>query len=230
MSYRLKRSEGVSEVIHSARYRVVCARDTPIAVDQTEKIVAIDNLRASGTIVTALSMGVETIIPVADDHEAFQLAAQGCLTIGEKGGHKIDGYEMGNSPVELSRRLSRQPVKNIAMKTSNLIPLLLKLPHAYICSTLNLSAVAGVLAGERVCVIAAGGEHGMAEDTGTAFALVSLLCGVRFDKRLTVNFTHESNASRHLKQIGASADVDFISRMDVYDIVPYYDGKEVRCI
>ncbi len=213
---------------HSGKYRIVCSRFEDTVLEREEKIAVIDNLRASATIVTALSAGVDEIIPVVDDSRAFALAQQGCLTIGEKGGLKIEGYGISNSPVELLIKLQEHSFKKIAIKTSNLIPLLLKLPHAYICSSLNLSSTAGALLNNRVCIIAAGGENGIVEDTGTAFGLAAKLCGIKYDKGVTANFTSESNAAGNLKKIGCSADVDFISRIDVYDLVAYYDGEVVR--
>jgi 2-phosphosulfolactate phosphatase len=107
----------------------------------TETPVVIDTLRASSTVVTALSCGVEEIIPIASDEEAFRLQEQGMVIAGEAGGEKISGYDLGNSPVELLQRMGKMPFKQMVFKTSNLVPLLFQLSRAWICSSLNLKAV-----------------------------------------------------------------------------------------
>ncbi|MEI6127122.1 MAG: 2-phosphosulfolactate phosphatase [Pseudomonadota bacterium] len=193
-----------------------------------ENVIVIDNLRASSTIVTALSLGVEQIIPVVDDREAFLLKEKGCILAGETGCIKIDGYDIGNSPVELVRTYSARPFKKLVIKTSNLIPLLLTLRRAVICSSLNLAAIANFLNNKGACILAAGGPRGAAEDLGVAFALAACLAGVSFDKDLAIAFTAESPAAKYLHEIGSGDDVAFISRVNVYDVVPLYDGKVIK--
>ena len=196
--------------------------------DDDETVIVIDNLRASSTIVTALSLGVEQIIPVIDDREAFILKDKGAVIAGETGCIKIAGYDIGNSPVELIKAYAVSPFKNLVIKTSNLIPLLFTLQRAIICSSLNLSSIANFLNNKRACIVVAGGPRGAAEDLGVAFALAACLTGVSFDKDLTVAFTSESPAAKYLHEIGYGDDVTFISRVDVYDVVPFYDGKVIK--
>ena len=67
-------------------------------------VVAIDVLRACSTIVTALANGAKAVIPVSDMVQAGRLAANldadtGLLG-GERGGKRIDGFQVGNSPAE----------------------------------------------------------------------------------------------------------------------------------
>ena len=74
-----------------------------------EAIVIIDMLRASSTIVTAFSPGIETVIPVLDDEQAFSLKDDCTVIYGEAGGVKIPGYDIGNSPVELIETYRKTP-------------------------------------------------------------------------------------------------------------------------
>ena len=66
--------------------------------------VVIDVLRASSTIAQALFAGAESVIPCADVDEAKQQAANlpagSYLLGGERGGVKIEGFDLGNSPLE----------------------------------------------------------------------------------------------------------------------------------
>ena len=71
---------------------------------KNKNVVVIDVLRAGSTIVTALYHGARGIIPVADMGEATKIAqnldSSGYLLCGERNGYKIDGYHLGNSPLE----------------------------------------------------------------------------------------------------------------------------------
>jgi 2-phosphosulfolactate phosphatase len=66
--------------------------------------VVIDVLRASTTIITALAHGAARVRPVLTVEEArAEAAALGTLLGGERGGLKIEGFDLGNSPREYSR-------------------------------------------------------------------------------------------------------------------------------
>lgn len=71
--------------------------------------VVIDVLRASTTIITALSNGASRVIPVESTAEARHRAAshrtQGCVTGGERAGVQIEGFDLGNSPTEYTREI-----------------------------------------------------------------------------------------------------------------------------
>ena len=82
--------------------------------------VVIDVLRASTTIITALANGAARVRPVADVAEARRLAAAlgpDTLLGGERGGVRIDGFELGNSPAEYAR--DRVAGRSIVITTTN---------------------------------------------------------------------------------------------------------------
>lgn len=207
--------------------RIISGREGAESVLARETPVVIDTLRAASTIVTALSCGVEEIIPVSIDEEAFRFRDRGIVIAGESGGAKLPGYDLGNSPVELLQRMEQKPFKSMAFKTSNLVPLLLKLSRAWICSSLNLAAVASQVMGSDVAIIAAGGEHGIAEDLAVAIALYARLSQAPFDEQLITHFIRESLASGHLRTLGFNDDVQFIARVNIYSVTPYYDGQKI---
>lgn len=76
--------------------------------------VVIDVLRASTTMVTAVAHGAAGVWPVATVDEARALAARlGPTAIlgGERGGTRIAGFDLGNSPAEYGRdRVAGRPV------------------------------------------------------------------------------------------------------------------------
>jgi 2-phosphosulfolactate phosphatase len=71
---------------------------------RNKTVVISDVLRATSTIVTALANGAQKVIPVRDMSEASRIAqsvdSDNYLLCGEKDGIKIDGYDLGNSPLE----------------------------------------------------------------------------------------------------------------------------------
>ena len=215
-------------MIHLAKYRIATGPGPLPDLQDEDCIVLIDTLRASSTIVTALSLGIETVIPVLDDQQAFSLKNDETLISGEACGVKIPGYDIGNSPVELIKTCQQASFSTLVLKTSNLVPLLVSLPRAVVCSTLNLGAVARFLSGHKAVIIASGGRRGIAEDLGTALALGAILMGVQFDESSIQSFIQESTAAQHLCRIGYRQDVEFIARVNVFDVVPVYDGKVIR--
>jgi 2-phosphosulfolactate phosphatase len=88
---------------------------TPAEIDllpqrdlQDTTAIVFDVLRATSTIITALAHGAREIYPVRTIEEAFELrSAQmpDALLGGERHGEKIDGFDLGNSPLEYRREL-----------------------------------------------------------------------------------------------------------------------------
>lgn len=90
--------------------------------DQANKrFVVLDILRATSTIVTALNNGATEVIPVQEYDEALRLVKNIgrniCLLGGERKGYKIEGFDLGNSPLEYTRELVEG--KKIILCTTN---------------------------------------------------------------------------------------------------------------
>jgi 2-phosphosulfolactate phosphatase len=71
----------------------------------TGTAVIIDVFRAFTTAAYVMANGAETILPVGGVEEALELRRRhpGWLVMGEVHGHKVPGYDYGNSPEEVSR-------------------------------------------------------------------------------------------------------------------------------
>ena len=82
-------------------------RNVPAKKARGKVFVVIDVLRATTTIIKALSNGCTEVIPVATVDEAFDQAKKSVqeetLLGGERGGLKVDGFDLGNSPREYTR-------------------------------------------------------------------------------------------------------------------------------
>ncbi|SMO36948.1 2-phosphosulfolactate phosphatase [Fodinibius sediminis] len=83
--------------------------------------VVVDVLRASSTMITALYNGAKGVIPVADMGDASKISqnldSSHYLLSGEKDGVKIEGYDLGNSPLDYSREKVEK--KTIILNTTN---------------------------------------------------------------------------------------------------------------
>ena len=80
-------------------------------------VVVIDILRASSSITTAIAHGVRAIRPVETLGECRELKLQGHIGAAERGGKKVGGFDMGNSPFcYMNPELEDT---NIAMTTTN---------------------------------------------------------------------------------------------------------------
>lgn len=63
--------------------------------------VVLDVLRASTTIISALAHGAPWVRPVRSIDDARMAAVRDAAVLGgERGGHRIDGFDLGNSPLE----------------------------------------------------------------------------------------------------------------------------------
>jgi phosphosulfolactate phosphohydrolase-like enzyme len=117
----------------------------------------------------------------------------------------------------------------MAITTSNLTRVLAHLETAYICSSLNLTAVSKLLQGKKINIVAAGGMHGEVEDLGIALALMMKLKGIPLQKDLIKKMITQSLAARYLTSIGYVDDVKFVTQIDKYTVVPIYKKGFVAC-
>ena len=77
-----------------------------------EVAVVVDVLRGSTTIATALSLGATAVLATTEVDEARSLALEHkAVLIGERKNRRIEGFDFGNSPVELDAgRIRGRPV------------------------------------------------------------------------------------------------------------------------
>ena len=88
---------------------------TPAQVDESDlrdkNVVVIDILRASTTIIIALSNGAKEVVPVETIEGAVKIASglfsETTLLCGERDGRTIEGFHLGNSPLEYNEEKVR---------------------------------------------------------------------------------------------------------------------------
>ncbi len=209
-------------------------------------VVIIDVLRASSTIQTALENGAAGIIPLgeSDDPERYTryLEASEILLCGEKGGLKVEGYKLGNSPLEYERQIVEK--KTIILKTTNGTQAIARCSTArdiLIGSFLNLSALGNALKKhdqKDLLLICSGWNRRLSiEDLLCAGAILHILFekkipnlasdGVKVACGLFEKFGHDipglihsSNHAKRLREIDYEEDVAYCSQVDLFSSVP----------
>lgn len=208
--------------------------------------LVVDVLRASTTMTTALGNGCAAIVPVADAAEAQRRAralGPAALVAGERGGRMIDGFDLGNSPLEMTA--ARVSGKTLVFTTSNGTGALLAARAAAavgVAALINLSAAAEwAHAGGRDVVVVCAGERGAVslEDQVCAGLLVDALrrrepacrlteaaqgaseVGRRYGKAVA-RLAHDSSWGRSLARAGRAADLEACLALDTTTLVPVY--------
>jgi 2-phosphosulfolactate phosphatase len=210
--------------------------------------VVIDVLRATSTIVTALGNGAARIVPAATPDEArdhaAKLPAGSFLLGGERGGVKIDGFDLGNSPREYSTERVRG--KTIVFTTTNGTEALRACTSGgaasvWIGSLLNIEPIVDALLeiSEDIVLVCAGteGVQGI-DDAYAAGALVEALLDAEdfeLDDSAQIAVNHfraagtalivlqTSLGGRNLKRVGLDSDIeDCDGSRAMFDIAPQY--------
>lgn len=206
--------------------------------------VIIDVLRASSTITTALANGAKGIIPVADMGAGSKISQStdtgNILLCGEKDGEKIEGYDLGNSPLEYTVEMVRG--KTIVLNTTNGTKALMRSSLAreiLVGSFLNMKTIAGYLADKQDIVLVCAGWRGRLslEDLLCAGNIIYELMGgelpqTAFDGAKVAFGLYEkfgddikktvqsSNHAHRLQNIVGSEDLSFCSNVNAMDVLP----------
>jgi 2-phosphosulfolactate phosphatase len=140
--------------------------------------VVIDVLRATSVMATALQAGAAKIITCREVQEAVRLA-NSCeprpLLAGERECKPIDGFDLGNSPLEYQPEVVGQ--RALVMTTTNgtrAIDAVAKVDRVITACFLNLSAVVTRLGGAKRVHLVCAGTNGQltAEDVSLAGAII----------------------------------------------------------
>lgn len=230
---------------------------SPIAADELyftgKTSVVIDVLRASSTIITALANGAKEIVPVGTIEFAVKVSGGmfGGQTLlgGERNTKKIEGFALGNSPLEYEEKVVNG--KSIVFYTTNGTKALTKAKFSenlLVCSFLNLSAVAKHLVSlkKNVEIICAGRNNFFSlEDTVCAGKLVSEIISINGDVEINdsvsaalalndkygkdiLKMLRESDHGKILLDNGFEDDIKYCSQLNVYDIIPVYSNGVLK--
>jgi 2-phosphosulfolactate phosphatase len=217
-------------------------------------VIVLDVLRATSTIVTALANGARAVVPAATSDEAVRLTANleknSFLLAGERRCVRIEGFQLGNSPLEMTPDVVGG--KTIFLATTNGTPALVASQGGdpvLVAGAVNFKAVvarARTIFAERgdLVVICAGRERQFAlEDAYVAGRLVKAVrrgfrgvavndaAGVASDLATKheswVAALSASEAARQLREVQLGDDVAFCAKPDQFTVVPTYADRRV---
>lgn len=219
-------------------------------------VVVVDILRATTTVVHALAAGATEVIPLGVVEEAQARAtAIGSTAVlgGERGGKRIAGFDLGNSPLEYTPE--RLAGKTLVFTTTNGTRAMLHSRQAariLIGAFVNLSALCRELsAADAVDIVCAGTDRQITrEDVLFAGAVGDELgrdrpreCNDQAELAIDAwrNAAREmtkgsplaailrgSLGARNLIEIGQERDIEIAATIDKFDLAPELDAAAWR--
>jgi 2-phosphosulfolactate phosphatase len=231
---------------------------TPGQIDELQlkdkTVIVIDVLRSCTTIAMALKNGAKEIIPVKNIEAAMKISggldAAVTLRGGERQAKMIEGFNLGNSPLEYTETAVKS--KTIILFTTNGSPVMANgryAKHVFLASFVNLSSVVQVLKelGEDFTIICSGSEGKFSiEDAVCAGKLINSMRAVK-EVELTLDdastavtaldkaygksipkMLQSSAHGRYLTGVGFGEDVILCGKIDSIPVVPSLAGGVFR--
>ena len=223
----------------------------PQKVLKNRRVVVIDVLRASTSIVTALANGAKKVIPFLTPEEAkaeaSKLGPGRALLCGERDFVRIPGFDLGNSPAEYTEKAVRDKI--ILYTSTNGSQVLVGVKDAAEVMLGGFINIGGVVdrigSGGMDITIACSGSEG-------AFSLEDTVCAGMIVHRVSQNsgmdavtLSDEARAAailyarfsddleamlfeckhgRILESMGMGSDLPLCARVDVSAVVPVFLG------
>jgi 2-phosphosulfolactate phosphatase len=212
--------------------------------------IIIDVLRATSVMITALQNGARELIPCKTVQEAFAEAgnhAKGSyLLCGEREALKVDGFDLGNSPLEYTNKVVEH--KSIILTTTNgtlALHTCAEAKKTYIGAFLNLSTIVHRLKHRNELVLVCSGTYGK-------FSLDDALCAGMIINELSRSValnvddlgvavsslakekhtdlqTHLRNCVhlKYLQKMGFEEDLGYCLQVDSHQILPVFKNGSV---
>lgn len=223
--------------------------------------IAIDVLRATTTMAAAFKAGAEAIEVFSDLDELVnaskQWPSEKRILAGERGGQRVDGFDLGNSPRDHSPE--RTAGRRLFMSTTNGTRCLQRIQSVPMVMTAALTTRRAVVdkllvkQPETVWLVGSGWEgtnsledtvcagaiiHGLMEKTGKNFldctgndsAVASVALYEQWKDRM-LDLMRVATHGQRLLRLNNTADLEYCAQMDVLDIVPEQEkpGVLVNC-
>lgn len=208
--------------------------------------VMIDALRASATIITAISNGCDRIVPTSEANEAAaikKISEGNVLLCGEIDAQKVGGFDLGNSPLEYSSEVVADRV--LIYSTSNGSVAVKGLADAetiIIGTFINATAAAqrAFDLGRDIVLVCAGTKGKFSTDDIVAMGCIidrlimldeeletddlgKVALKIYHDSRNDILGALEGSSDyEYLKQLKLFDDLEYCTREDMFDVVPVY--------
>ena len=219
----------------------------------SKTIVVIDVLRASNTIITALNNGARDIVPVGSIEFAVKVSGGmfGGHTLlgGERNTKRIDGFALGNSPLEYIEEIVSG--KSIVFFTTNGSKAITKAKFSdnlFVCSFSNITALADHLVRLNLDfeILCAGRNYSFSmEDSICAGKLIARV--QKSDGELVLNdsstaclslyrtygsdifeMLKNSDHGKLLIENGFEEDIKICSEVDNVKVIPFFKENVVK--
>jgi 2-phosphosulfolactate phosphatase len=203
--------------------------------------IMVDVLRASTTITVALD-NFNKIIAVKDKENAIKLAREhNAVLAGEREGATIEGFDTGNSPVEIKKFSGNCLVLTTSNGTRILEGMKAK---SLVGSFVNAKAVAkkaSSIANNHIEIVMAGvmGKFAI-EDFLGAGEIISHLKDYELDEmalaaymasrdeKMVKKAIMNSNSALGLRKLGFLDDINFSIKKNIYDVIPIYETGIIK--
>ncbi|MEA5616232.1 2-phosphosulfolactate phosphatase family protein [Cronbergia sp. UHCC 0137] len=215
-----------------------------------ECAIAVDVLRATSTMATVLAAGGEAVQVFSDLNQLIEVSenwpAEKRLRAGERGGGKVAGFDLGNSPLDCTEEVVEG--RRLFISTTNGTRALQRIQDAPIVLTaalINREAVVKFLLEkqpETVWIVGSGWEGTFSlEDTVCAGAIAHSLCQ-QFNASLEelagndemisaialysqwqndlLGLLHKASHGQRLLRLECYEDLKYCSQTDILDILP----------
>ena len=231
-----------SRALRVYRRGVIDVALTPAALRATSTAVVVDALRATSTIAQALAGGYQRVLCCADHAQARELRAPGRVLAGEVECLRPAGFDLGNSPREMTTPGGAELVLVTTNGTRAIVQAAQSAEEVVLAALVNLAAATASLPAD-VLVVCAGTEgHPSIEDTYVAGRITAARPGRRSDAAVLAEAVVAASpsaahafgagaAARRLEQAGLEQDIAWCARCNVLDVVPrvvaVHDGDAV---
>jgi 2-phosphosulfolactate phosphatase len=214
-------------------------------------VVVIDVLRATTVMITALSNGAKEVIPLETIEEAraiyHKMQDPDMLLCGERNAGKIEGFHLGNSPLEYTNSVVEN--RSLVLTTTNgtkALKACIGAKEVFIGAFLNLYAlVQAIHESEEVVIVCSGTKDRFSLDDGLCAALIISELASKMEiaaddlGHVLLNCLHTDHQNlkdtlktcSHLNFLienGYGKDVDFCLQLNTIKIVPIFTHDTVR--
>lgn len=219
-------------------------------IDKNKVVVVLDILLATSTIVTCSAAHAKAIYPVVSKQEAMAMAnklkndgikAKDIYVAGEENAKQIDGY-VNPLPLQLQNMIDHKQLILLTTNGTLAIRRAEKAQAILISSLLNTKAVAQKILNEyvnaNITVVCSGsnGNFCMEDFYGAGYLIDQMTTlndqtilsdGALTAKYFYQGFQHQteeilsqSAVGRFMQKMNYHADLEFVSKKDLYDVVP----------
>lgn len=219
-----------------------------------KNVIVIDVLRASTTIITALVNGAKEIIPVETIEKAVKVSGNlyGDVVLrgGERNGKLIEGFNLGNSPLEYTEEVVKG--KSIIFCSTNGSVTIVKAKYAknlFICGFPNIEKIVEHIKNlnEDFIILCASKNFTFSfEDAVCAGMIVELLKDenniilndgalaskmlYKSSKKSILKMLKDSNHGKFLTEIGMEADLKICAEINSKPIIPFQIDNTIKIL